>query len=326
MKCGMLVTEFYVRKISDKSEERDVSYKKHYTPAGVKLVDALKKYLDELPEQSKDSGKPLYGTAAYTYLSRDGRYITDLSAACSASLRSYAPKDLLYIVHRAYNLEHKHLGLTEDIVNDYYHWLLNESPWAEAFLTKKVLYAKRYGVEMDTSKNGGLVYGATIACRIWEWPAVIVAWSALHNQGVGKNFAFLLGHYITVGSSGKALLNEFPKQDNHTAIQPSYIADYSGYLARFAKGEFLIDHSPEQAFYLKNKDDIQRYYANEQFLKGNRGTTTVFKTALKALAQESEEKGENKLNPFARNPVSKSYDIVGLSKKLIEFESRLEVK
>lgn len=303
-----------------------MSYKKHYTPAGVNLVDALKKYLAELPEKEKYGGKPFYGTAAYTFLRREGGFYTNLSAACSASLRSYAPKDLLYIVHRAYNLEYKHLGLTEDIVNDYYHWLLNESPWAEAFLTKKVLYAKRYGVEMDTSKNGGLVYGATIACRIWEWPAVIVAWSKLSKLGVGKNFAFLLGHYITVGSEGKALLNEFPKQDNHTAIQPSYIADCSGYLARFAKGEFLINHSPEQAFYLKNRKDIQRYYANDQFLKGNRGTDTVFKTALKALAKESEEKGENKLNPFARNPVSRAYEILGLSQKLIEFESRLEVK
>lgn len=317
---------FYVRKISDKSEEEDVSYKKHYTPAGVKLVDALKKYLAGLGEADKILGKVYYGTAAYTFLRRDGKFCTTLTAACSDSLRRYAPKDLLYIVHRAYKLEHKHLGLTEDIVNDYYRWLLNESPWAEAFLTKKVLYAKRYGVELDTSKNGGLVYGATIACRIWEWPAVIVAWSALYKQGVGKNFAFLLGHYITVGSEGKALLNEFPKQDNHTAIQPTYISECSGYLARFAKGKFLIDHSPEQAFYLEEKDAIVDYRANLQFLQGNKETAIDFKLALKALALESEEKSENKLNPFARNPVSKSYDIVRLSNKLIEFESRLEVK
>ncbi len=68
------------------------------------------------------------------------------------------------------------------------------------------------------------------------------------------------------------------------------------------------------------------YRANLQFLQGNKETAIDFKLALKALALESEEKSENKLNPFARNPVSKSYDIVRLSNKLIEFESRLEVK
>lgn len=299
-----------------------MSYKKHYTPDGVKLVEEMRKKQEEYVKENKMMN---YGTASYAANYKTGISHVTWSAACSAAFRRTAPKHLLYIVHRAYQLDYKGIGLTKEVTDAYYHWLMNESPWKDAFLTKEVLYARRYGMEMDTSKNGGVVYGATIACRIWEWASVVVAWHALVKQGVGKNLAFLIGHYIDASSPEDVLIHDGPIQHNHTAIQPSFIANRYGYLARFAKGQFLFEHTPENAFFLEDQDDILDYRANNQFTIGKAGIDINFPFKLKAMARESVKVKEASLNPFATKK-REAYDLKAFSQKLVEFESTLEVK
>lgn len=87
----------------------------------------------------------------------------------------------------------------------YLDWLLNESPWADSFVTKSAAQCLRmHTVVQDTTVPGNLMVGGAVALRrMWEQAPIFYVWNDLVKAGVNKNLAYILAHIANTGGSGK---------------------------------------------------------------------------------------------------------------------------
>lgn len=309
----------YFRKILDKSEEEDMSYKKHYTKGGVELIAFQKAWLED---KYGSKGEPRLGTASFT-TKTEGKMRTRTDAACSADFRYAPPSDVLYWVKKAYEMESRLPAKTADA---FYKWLFNDSHWAPAFRTKKVLYAKRYGVELETSQHGGLVYGATIALRIWEYPSIAVAWHTLVKEGVHPNMAYLVAHWVSL-NEGKFNTKKSPISTGHIAIEPNRLTNRLGYTKSFVHGKLDLPLTERDKFYSSRYGrNVNRFEANHVFHRGEQGTEVIFRDVLNRWSREQRTANTKNLNPFASANLSNLIGVGFLATKLKEYTETLRDK
>lgn len=84
----------------------------------------------------------------------------------------------------------------------YLDWVLNESPWADSFVTKSAVQCLRmHTVVQDTTVPGNLMVGGAVAIRrMWESTSVFYVWNDLVKAGVNKSLAYLLAHIANTDS------------------------------------------------------------------------------------------------------------------------------
>lgn len=91
------------------------------------------------------------------------------------------------------------------IYDKYLHYMLNDSPWAVAFLTKDITEAYRDGVSMDLNQHISVIVGACIAVREgWEYKVRMRLFDELLTKGVSYNVAYLVSAYIGYKPDGKS--------------------------------------------------------------------------------------------------------------------------
>lgn len=95
------------------------------------------------------------------------------------------------------------LKLSDTVRITYLEWLLNESPWASAYVEKdaKQVFDDRI-VTINTDIDCRVVGGGCVGFRrLWEYCQIVQTWYDLAVKGVNKNLAYFLAHAST-GAKG----------------------------------------------------------------------------------------------------------------------------
>lgn len=80
----------------------------------------------------------------------------------------------------------------------YLNWLLNDSPWAPVFKTKKLKEVERFGAEVDVEADLYIVHSAatTFRCGI-EKPMVPSVFDGLVKEGIEPHLALMASHEVS---------------------------------------------------------------------------------------------------------------------------------
>lgn len=173
-----------------------------------------------------------------------------------------------------------------DIEKEYYTWLLNESPWAEAYVDKDYEVVKKYGFAIRTDLPHNFVASACVATRFltekysgsstWVVNRIEVMVDLL-DKGVPMLWAFILANmYNKHGSKGtysysmpsghemlppnwsvKALKNFIT--GNYNKAAPTFRANrgYNGIGTAWRHSEGKSQHTSERAkYWIKKKVDV----------------------------------------------------------------------
>jgi len=98
----------------------------------------------------------------------------------------------------------------------YWKWVINESPFSNAFLNKKAKPSKYLvnGIKMNVSKNSTYVVAAMTALRVaYEFPKFLASWYSFQKKGLSKELSFVLANlsdhegHIGVPNSNHAVLD-----------------------------------------------------------------------------------------------------------------------
>lgn len=168
-----------------------------------------------------------YQVATLVIVCEKGIYHSD-NQACHAGLAIYKPRresfddcfgkpiGIITAIQSEYgNWKDK---VDRGIVHDYLHWLMNESPYKDAFITRDPRIAIEYGAMLTAEVTGEYLAGACVSLRaIWENTPIMLVWHKLVANGMDKNLAYYVAHtaYIDVREGGI----QFNKNwDGHCAL------------------------------------------------------------------------------------------------------------
>lgn len=152
---------------------------------------------------------------------------TGWDSMCSSFCLTYKDKDWMYPHTACYSGLGSHykaplgavalvIGITEKYAGHttphelrlpYLDWVLNESPWADSFVTKSAAQCLRmHTIVQDTTVPGNLMCGGSVAVRrMWESTSIFYVWNDLVKAGVNKTLAYILAHIAYADNSqGKA--------------------------------------------------------------------------------------------------------------------------
>ena len=83
----------------------------------------------------------------------------------------------------------------------YLKWLMNDSYWAPAFLSKSPKYALKHGFRMNMEVPFLIVHGACIAVReVWEFSFSNRVWKMLVDKGIDPAVAHVCTHLFRVNT------------------------------------------------------------------------------------------------------------------------------
>ena len=127
--------------------------------------------------------------------------------ACHARLcwNNWVDKDIKAkaIVNIALNITAHHKkfdGKKKEIHTRFVHYMLNDSPWADCFITKDVKEALEVGILMNVEKNVSHIVGAAVALRVaTEWEAVLKPFGDVLDKGYSGNVAYLCCGHLMAG-------------------------------------------------------------------------------------------------------------------------------
>ena len=109
----------------------------------------------------------------------------------------------------------------------YMLFVMTESIFKDAFITKRVCDAKRYGIEMNTKVAGNIVLSAMICIRRgWEMVDRMYAWNFLVKNGVCPHISLILSHFMGYNPDRKSLyaLSNGMRKKNHEVFEFESIA------------------------------------------------------------------------------------------------------
>lgn len=145
--------------------------------------------------------------ARYAWINSEGEVIDKRESVCHAGLNAPKQGDLVAIISQimgngkgSYN-QNKREWLEKDLQKKYYHWMMNESPLSQVFITKDVdqVFEDKL-VLLDTEQPRNTIMAACMMHRaIWEEIKVPRVWSDLVDAGLDKDGAFFLAHFIYIG-------------------------------------------------------------------------------------------------------------------------------
>lgn len=89
----------------------------------------------------------------------------------------------------------------EEVFNKYLKFIMNESFVKDAFNTKRVCDAKRYGVSLNVDVPANILWVAALAIRrAWEFPEKIRTWDFFCRAGVHPQIALTLCEFFQLTS------------------------------------------------------------------------------------------------------------------------------
>lgn len=107
------------------------------------------------------------------------------------------------IVNIALNITAHHKkfdGKEKEIHTRFVHYMLNDSPWADCFITKDVKEALEVGILMNVEKNVSHIVGAAVALRVaTEWKEVLKPFGDVLDKGYSGNVAYLCCGHLMAG-------------------------------------------------------------------------------------------------------------------------------
>lgn len=137
-------------------------------------------------------------TARYAFVYNNGSVVVSGNTACHNSVMSMGggEKTTVVSIVTCINGNTSQNSLTEEQSLKFYDWLLNRSPYAEAFVSKdanKTFKEDRYAV-MNVSSPANMLQGALVTSRQpWEHWNVVRVFCKLVDKGIDENTAYLFG-------------------------------------------------------------------------------------------------------------------------------------
>ena len=134
------------------------------------------------------------GTCSYALFLKDKTVAINIADACHARLRSAVPvTDVVLSLKGHYDQSER-----KEAYKKWVHYILNKSPWAVAFRTKRTTDAIENGVYMNVDCPHDIVVAAAIALRIGSEYAYrqLPIFDALINEGLTANQAFLASSFL----------------------------------------------------------------------------------------------------------------------------------
>ena len=118
----------------------------------------------------------------------------------------------------------------------YYRWLLNESPFSSAYITKSASFIMKNFALTRTDIPGNFMLSALIAGRFpWERPYHFVMWNKLVSRGFDGTLAFLISQSLACDHRRKVSIRNV--RSEHDAIDTTSMD--LGDIARFVNKQYL---------------------------------------------------------------------------------------
>jgi hypothetical protein len=122
----------------------------------------------------------------------------------------------------------------EEVLDKYYGYLFNESPFKDCYVTKDPSVVFDDGITVRTDLPANLVVAACIATRqAWEYKEVAQTFVRLVGLGVSPRKAHLAAHLIRVSVDSSSYVDN--KRYSHIAVYASAMG--KGAVQNFLKGE-----------------------------------------------------------------------------------------
>ncbi len=157
---------------------------------------------DNFKEAQYLTGKREGGTVSYGFI-KDGKYLDHSGTSCYINAKKPEHKGCDYMLAR---VQQKRLiveGSAHDLCVKFYTWLMKDSPYASAFVSKsgeQVLKDKMLVFDCNAPNN--IMIGAAIITRQpTEHSYIPLAWYDLTEAGVNPNLAYLLAHMYSGGDN-----------------------------------------------------------------------------------------------------------------------------
>jgi len=163
----------------------------------IKRAKALRRELKRL-QNEKIKHDAEYSLCTFGGVFPRDEYEYEVDVVCHAAIKRYQKAKA--IVTLVDNHKIKRDRLKKGYTIPFYRWLLNESPYADVFITKNPRTAINLGIICRTDVPSNLLLGALTATRYgWErdrggsrWMQV---WGGLRKRGVRESLAFVLCHH-----------------------------------------------------------------------------------------------------------------------------------
>ena len=171
-------------------------------PAPIKELVPFQKLRDQF---RKDVGKRS-GECHYAIILSDGSVQNHIRDVCHARLTPRTGcKAVLLDARQHYDelvagegyAASPYFKGSEVVYREWMEWLVNDSPFASAFITKNFDEALEYGYVLDVSKGASLIYCAAIAMRTaHEFNYILSSWKDMEDWGLNPLTRFMLAHSL----------------------------------------------------------------------------------------------------------------------------------
>jgi hypothetical protein len=180
-------------------------------------VNKEEKMLNEFIAAWAKVEKSVHQITHYAGLYADGSHVMEPDRFCAAGIGALTParRGGKKITHLLFDVAVNHSQVKEDkreMYKRYIHYILNESPWADVFLTKSVDEALKVGVFMNLDYSVSVIKGASIALREGsEYQRGLTDFNRLLDEEVSPNAAYLACVAV-------ANMQQIAMGSNHNAI------------------------------------------------------------------------------------------------------------
>lgn len=161
----------------------------------------------------------------------------------------------------------------------FYGWLLNSSPWSEAFISSEIELTPVPHVKVRTDRPSNLIVGGLIATRgPWEFPTEVSRWYTMVQEGMEPNLA-----YLTCTGTGEGNVPR-PWSHNHWPLTTEMSVRS---MKTFISGTFSAKHVTGIFSKAPNYNKENR---NVYTLFGARGRKTSMEKFYRALCKKKVRK------------------------------------
>lgn len=150
------------------------------------------------------------GVATFGIRFKEGEDYIQVADICHASMKwndgvAAAGDEMIEIRNWVAGYRKKQVSERMKLVYDeYLHYMMNDSPWAVACVTKSIAEAYRDGISFDVNQNVSILVGAAIAIREgWEHGSRMRLFGELMDKGVIGNVAYLVSAYMGYKPDGQ---------------------------------------------------------------------------------------------------------------------------
>lgn len=223
----------------------------------------------------------------FAYAHPKSAYVNE-TQYCHAGLSS-VDRGCIAIVNSVQTYHDGYLTLQEKEL--FMHWLANESPFKQVFVSKSAKQVLKQGYAfMQTDVPGALLGAACVAMRfLWEKSHLTVAWVDLVNGGMDKSLAFYLCHWISQSGSrtGRAELMNY--NGNHVVFDQMSMQG----VGNFIKGK----HAKSDTY---KETSRYRGYGRSLYDHGGKSGGQLFMNLVLGMYNPTKGGAKKPVNPFKK--------------------------